>query len=525
MPGLTIQNKIINKLSGPVSIDIITPKDNFVFFMRKHGGLAPNIILLGDEHSGTEKDLCSNCSSCNIINNKNECCYNIYDDGFLELLNDYNKKYPDVSVNIYLEIFDKKILSDDKTIIENINNFKNYINESRFNNRKVDPPIYEMKTKYLPCFYSKIKETDFFKNNCKFNNINWHQTDVRMATNHLEGVLVHNLTPQVSDVNYLFPNNPIMTRSNASFTSLYKALSYIFSFKGPFNSEIITEFIRYNVNFYSYKINNSYTHNIKNIMICMKLFSKFICSAINKDNYNNFLDYYFYCIEHVFKDESLIYKQIIDQIPVFSNFSVWKDLFKIYGLYKQLTFNILDSYSYMPLFIIYFIKNGILFYSKILDIISDYMLNNISKINDLYSDTDKLLFSNDLISNIISDIELNDLYYKITSQKTKKGFSSKEVLIGTSNYTFTLTGAVFLDFYFILRILKPAQYNNKNTALCIGYFGYFHTENIKRFFTNVFYKYYDILFTKNKQEKSIYLKFKCYFENMYFSLNNCNIIF
>ena len=104
---MKIGNKVIDKLSGPVSIRILTPTEEFT--QTEYN--TSIIVLLGDEHFNKEHQ----CYNCDEYNEKNRCCYTgashykSYTDDFLKLLDNFND-----NIDFYLEGFHSEIISNTK---------------------------------------------------------------------------------------------------------------------------------------------------------------------------------------------------------------------------------------------------------------------------------------------------------------------------------------------------------------------------------------------------------------------------
>jgi hypothetical protein len=152
---LKINNKKINKISGPVKIIILKPK---IDFYKKYK--LPLFILFSDIHESIR----NMCTDCNCENKFEECCYPIYSKLFLKLFDNlYTDDFPiDFSIEAGIR--------DDIAFGNKLNrrNVKEY-------------PLNILRDNYNTCFNKKIKENDlnYYKLNCPTENIRWQRGDAR----------------------------------------------------------------------------------------------------------------------------------------------------------------------------------------------------------------------------------------------------------------------------------------------------------------------------------------------------------
>jgi hypothetical protein len=99
---LILNNKKIDRISGPVSCYILIPKTEFVSSMEKIGLNAPAFILFGDRHESSEFR-CSNCSCASEMSDTKSCCFRAFDPKFLKLLDDIAT--PTLPIDFYVETF------------------------------------------------------------------------------------------------------------------------------------------------------------------------------------------------------------------------------------------------------------------------------------------------------------------------------------------------------------------------------------------------------------------------------------
>ncbi len=138
---LTINNKKINKINGPVSLYILKPKEKY------YGYKLPLLILFGDSHF-------SKINQCMCI--KNEC--NNVQNTFLNLINDMKINNKN----------DKNIIFTYDLYVEK-NNVQKYVLEQD----NYEDFLSDLRKNY--CFTNKDK--------CSYKNINWHYIDLRIFRN------------------------------------------------------------------------------------------------------------------------------------------------------------------------------------------------------------------------------------------------------------------------------------------------------------------------------------------------------
>ena len=95
--GLILKDKIINRISGPVSMYYLTPSLRELHNYKEENIDLPLIILFGDHHYSRE-NMCPNCDC-----DEKSCCYEIYHTDFLkELDKDRNEKKCEYAVLVSL---------------------------------------------------------------------------------------------------------------------------------------------------------------------------------------------------------------------------------------------------------------------------------------------------------------------------------------------------------------------------------------------------------------------------------------
>jgi hypothetical protein len=94
---LTIYNKQINKISGPVAIRILKPNKTKFENYKKIGMTLPFYILFGDIHGS----FTNMCEVCECKPGSSTCCYKVYDPNFMRLIDKVIS--PGYSVDFYAE--------------------------------------------------------------------------------------------------------------------------------------------------------------------------------------------------------------------------------------------------------------------------------------------------------------------------------------------------------------------------------------------------------------------------------------
>lgn len=147
--GLKINNKIIKKISGPVSFYLFRPNSNKETINMKNSGINPPIIILfGDTHLSYE-NMCENC----ICESIEKCCMKIQNKNFINLLDNLASK---IKIDFNVEQgFDLEFLKE---------NLKNYENKGP-----------------MPDLILTIKDCLFKNTDCLAKNIKWNYVDVRFG--------------------------------------------------------------------------------------------------------------------------------------------------------------------------------------------------------------------------------------------------------------------------------------------------------------------------------------------------------
>ena len=162
-----LEKFIINKLSGPFSAYLLTPKKDANERMKKMGIdlNLPVFLNFGDLHMGRYDCQEQYKDKCNELG-----CTSIDSDNFLRLLDKLGEQY---NIDLYLEAFHEKITTENRKLGES----KGYYSHlaSIINNN-------------FDCFFKRNKETVLkygdnmekeYKIICPTENIKWHFTDAR----------------------------------------------------------------------------------------------------------------------------------------------------------------------------------------------------------------------------------------------------------------------------------------------------------------------------------------------------------
>jgi ankyrin repeat protein len=204
--GLQIGGSIIKKISGPMSITILVPKNNQIgvdgqshhINDYQHQKITENslpvIILFGDNHFST-KGMCKDCYD-------NEKCCAIYSDYFLKILDSLyaNDKTP---IDFYIEV--QKPLFDERDDI--FDKIKKKINKIHYTYKKNTPLPYLQN--FRSCYIRELRNTEFYKKKCPTKKVRWHGIDARFS-NSYEGIfenmftILFNYMDSISSINKLY---------------------------------------------------------------------------------------------------------------------------------------------------------------------------------------------------------------------------------------------------------------------------------------------------------------------------------
>jgi hypothetical protein len=155
---LTIYNKHINKISGPVSLQVLRPNKTKFDEYKKNGMTLPIYILFGDVHNSTK----NMCEICECKDGSSSCCYKVYDPNFMRLIDKVVS--PGHSVDLYTEQWEHHLTEN-----ENLSKYKGL------------GPLHYMSEPYAVCYNRKLKKTEQYTKGCPTKGLKWHSADVRKA--------------------------------------------------------------------------------------------------------------------------------------------------------------------------------------------------------------------------------------------------------------------------------------------------------------------------------------------------------
>lgn len=167
--GIIINRQIVKSISGPAYLTMLKPKmDYFKKLYSEEKTFAPVFMIFGDIHRSNE-EMCSNCL-CNL--HDGGCCYKVYEDKFLKLL-DKIPKPPKFNVDFSMEndISDKSL--------EYLLFLEKYYQEG-----KEDAYVLRLlRERILGCYSKelKIKQSKEYKKLCPTQKIRWHSVDIRFT--------------------------------------------------------------------------------------------------------------------------------------------------------------------------------------------------------------------------------------------------------------------------------------------------------------------------------------------------------
>lgn len=185
-PGLHLVGKVIERISGPVSMYYLKPRSSMALRETKEN--LPLVLLWGDVH----RDDSGKCEDCTCDTGDIECCYNIYDKPFLQELDKLATEYP---VDFYTEY------SKDMPDITRLNNPKNTLFHHFLDQATRD------------CHKKELRSVKNYEKRCPTRNIRWHYSDPRFMTNTLERSALEEPT---GNLEYMTLSSP----SAKSFTAL-----------------------------------------------------------------------------------------------------------------------------------------------------------------------------------------------------------------------------------------------------------------------------------------------------------------
>ena len=184
---LTIGNKTIHRISGPIFASLLKPnKTKFDQYNKKDLRL-PLLLLMGDRHESQE----FTCSQCGCDKPNNPCCFTINSSEFFKLFNTFSTKDHPISFNI--EHFVRKVkgqLQSPEEIKRAQYRIQKDKDDNSFEAQLISEYAYEgssflgstVKTTY-PCFFHEHKQNtpEFYQEQCPGPNIIYNYVDARFA--------------------------------------------------------------------------------------------------------------------------------------------------------------------------------------------------------------------------------------------------------------------------------------------------------------------------------------------------------
>jgi len=160
--GLILKDKIINRISGPVSMYYLTPSLRELHNYKEENIDLPLIILFGDHHYSRE-NMCPNCDC-----DEKSCCYEIYHTDFLKELDKIAKSFP---IDFYTEFSPTRINAYQNSSSGIL--FYNFIQHT-----------------IKDCHNVPLRSLPNYKQKCPTQYIRWHYTDTRWLNNVIEGYIL-----------------------------------------------------------------------------------------------------------------------------------------------------------------------------------------------------------------------------------------------------------------------------------------------------------------------------------------------
>jgi hypothetical protein len=172
--GIRIQEFNLSKVSGPVGISLIVPKENIV---------APILLILGEEHIEIK-------NSCPDIN-PNDQITQLFDK-----LNTISTR-DNFDMHFYAEMFLNKTISNNIKFSQDDTYINKHFDSDYDTNKKFTPIglLDIISTPYKACYYNEIqkKNPSLFNKKCKYPNIKWQYNDIR-STLHNDKITIANIS-------------------------------------------------------------------------------------------------------------------------------------------------------------------------------------------------------------------------------------------------------------------------------------------------------------------------------------------
>ena len=196
---MLINNKKIDRISGPVSFALLKPKKFIFDELKKEGVHLPIFMLFGDVHFSGENQ-CNNCT-CDGGSSAvgSSCCMPVYSNEFLRLIDSIStKEYPvDFGIEGFLDKYEKEELKKEYLLIE-------------FQKNNIDI-MHKLREEISACYIRDLRGTKLYEKYCPTKNIRWHYMDARQLSRtkyNLEN-LIHSI---IEDLKVIFSDATNMSK-------------------------------------------------------------------------------------------------------------------------------------------------------------------------------------------------------------------------------------------------------------------------------------------------------------------------
>ncbi len=199
---LIINDKRIDRISGPVSFSLLKPKKYVFDKLKKEGVRLPIMMLFGDRHYSEEQQ----CDTCTC--SSEGCCMPVYSEDFLQLIDSLSTKEHPIDFNIegFVGKKTRELLKNDTLITKNKQTTKE--------------PMRMLRENMLACYIKELRGTELYKKHCPTKNIRWHFGDARSSTE------------SKYDLEYLITS----FQENKKFKAIYSSARNIDEIKDAVNS-------------------------------------------------------------------------------------------------------------------------------------------------------------------------------------------------------------------------------------------------------------------------------------------------
>ena len=153
-----INEQKIKKLSGPVSLHILKPDLSYYNHMKSEYNIhTPIFILFGDIHDSKK----NHCRSCRCDPKNKTCCYRVYDNDFLQLIDEVaDQHYP---IDFFME------------------GFVHLEQKMKLDNDEIDQPIPMLRERLHTCYKRELRGTKKYSRECPTSKIRWHSAYTRQS--------------------------------------------------------------------------------------------------------------------------------------------------------------------------------------------------------------------------------------------------------------------------------------------------------------------------------------------------------